>query len=92
MRHRAGFVNFKILGNLAFIPSMKPAFCNLVGLCQTCRIGFDPIKRNRVIKDLLTALVSIRSYEPNSTVTVTVDLPSGGSRTYTVQLGSAPSN
>ena len=47
---------------------------------------------NRVIKDLLTALVSIRSYEPNSTVTVTVDLPSGGSRTYTVQLGSAPSN
>lgn len=47
---------------------------------------------NRVIKDLLTALVSIRGYEPNARVTVTVDLPGGGTRTYSVQLGSAPSN
>lgn len=47
---------------------------------------------SRLIKDLLTALVSIRSYEPNSTVSVTVDLPSGGSKAYTVKLGSGPSN
>lgn len=47
---------------------------------------------SRVIKDLLTALVSIRSYEPNTTISVTVDLPSGGSQTYSVKLGSAPSN
>ena len=52
------------------------------------------IKRidSRVIKDLLTALVSIRSYEPNSMISVTVDLPSGGSQTFSVKLGSAPSN
>ena len=47
---------------------------------------------SRLIKDLLTALVSIRSYEPNTTVTVTVDLPSGTSQTYKVKLGSGPSN
>lgn len=46
----------------------------------------------RVIKDLLTALVSIRSYEPNTTISVTVELPSGSAQTYTVKLGSAPSN
>jgi putative serine protease PepD len=46
----------------------------------------------RIVKDLLTALVSIRSYEPNTTVTVTVELPSGGTKTYTVKLGSGPSN
>ena len=46
----------------------------------------------RVIKDLLTALVSIRSYEPNTTISVTVDLPTGGSKAYTVKLGSGPSN
>lgn len=52
------------------------------------------IKRidSRVIKDLVTALVSIRSYAPNSTISITVDLPSGGTQTYSVKLGSAPSN
>ena len=47
---------------------------------------------SRLIKDLLTALVSIRSYEPNSTITVTADLPSGTSKQFTVKLGSGPSN
>ncbi len=38
------------------------------------------------------AIVKIRSYAPGSTVTVTVDLPSGGSKSYTLTLGSAPSS
>ena len=38
------------------------------------------------------AIVKIRSYAPGSTITVVVDLPSnGGSRTFQVALGSAPS-
>jgi putative serine protease PepD len=38
------------------------------------------------------AIVRIRSYAPGSTVTVVVDLPnSGGSKTFKVTLGSAPS-
>jgi S1-C subfamily serine protease len=38
------------------------------------------------------AIVKIRSYAPGSTITVVVDLPSnGGSRTFQVTLGSAPS-
>ena len=44
------------------------------------------------IPDLVTATVRIRSYAPGSTVTVTVTLPAGGSKAYTVILGSAPSN
>lgn len=47
---------------------------------------------SRIIKDTLTALVSIRSYEPNTTVALTVDLPSGGTKTFAVKLGSGPSN
>lgn len=38
-----------------------------------------------------TAIVRIRSYAPGSIVTVVVDLPTGGSRTFKVTLGSAPS-
>jgi putative serine protease PepD len=38
-----------------------------------------------------SAIVRIRSYVPGTVVTVVVDLPSGGSRTYRVTLGSAPS-
>jgi S1-C subfamily serine protease len=38
------------------------------------------------------AIVKIRSYAPGTTVTVVVDLPnSGGSKTFKVTLGSAPS-
>jgi len=37
-----------------------------------------------------TAIVRIRSYAPGATVTVVVDLPSGGSKTFKVTLGSAP--
>ena len=38
-----------------------------------------------------SAIVRIRSYVPGTVVTVVVDLPTGGSRTYRVTLGSAPS-
>lgn len=38
-----------------------------------------------------SAIVRIRSYAPGATVTVVVDLPSGGSKTFKVTLGSAPS-
>lgn len=39
----------------------------------------------------VAAIVRIRSYAPGSTVSVTVDLPSGTSKTFKVTLGSAPS-
>jgi putative serine protease PepD len=38
------------------------------------------------------AIVKIRSYAPGATVSVTVTLPTGGSKTFQVTLGSAPSN
>jgi len=38
------------------------------------------------------AIVRIRSYAPGASVQVTVTLPTGGSKTFTVILGSAPSN
>jgi putative serine protease PepD len=44
------------------------------------------------IPDQETAIVRIRSYAPGSTVSVTVTLPTGGSKVFTVILGSAPSN
>ena len=44
------------------------------------------------IPDLETAIVRIRSYAPGSTVAITVTLPSGTSKVFTVTLGSAPSN
>ena len=37
-------------------------------------------------------IVKIRSYAPGTTVKVTVDLPTGGTKTYTLTLGSAPSS
>lgn len=44
------------------------------------------------IPDNEAAIVKIRSYAPGSTITVTVDLPnSGGSKSFKVTLGSAPS-
>lgn len=38
-----------------------------------------------------TAIVRIRSYIPGATVSVIVELPTGGNRTFRVILGSAPS-
>ena len=45
-----------------------------------------------VIKSDIDAVVRIRSYAPNSTISITVELPSGELRTYSVTLGSAPAN
>lgn len=43
------------------------------------------------ITDQVAAIVRIRSYAPGDTVSITVDLPSGASKTFKVILGSAPS-
>jgi len=44
------------------------------------------------IADEVAAIVKIRSYAPGTTVTVVVDLPnSGGSKSFKVTLGTAPS-
>jgi putative serine protease PepD len=43
------------------------------------------------INDLITAIVRIRSYAPGDTVKITVDIPNGGSMTYSVVLGKADS-
>jgi S1-C subfamily serine protease len=45
-----------------------------------------------IIKSDVDAVVRIRSYAPNSTVSITVELPSGGQKSFSVVLGSAPSN
>jgi putative serine protease PepD len=37
------------------------------------------------------AIVRIRSYAPGAVVTIVVDMPTGGSKTFKVTLGSAPS-
>ena len=44
------------------------------------------------ISDQVAAIVKIRSFAPGTTVSVTVELPSGGNKTFSVKLGSAPSN
>jgi S1-C subfamily serine protease len=44
------------------------------------------------IADQVGAIVKIRSYAPGSTINVTVDLPTGGSKSFKVTLGTAPSN
>lgn len=44
------------------------------------------------IKSDTDAVVRIRSYAPNTTISVTVELPSGQLRTFSVTLGSASSN
>ena len=46
------------------------------------------IDGNRVA-DQLSAIVKIRSYAPGATVQVTVTLPAGGTKTYSVKLGSS---
>ena len=44
------------------------------------------------IKSDIDAVVRIRSYAPNSTVSITVELPSRETKTFSVTLGSAPAN
>ena len=44
------------------------------------------------IPDDQTANVRIRAYAPGSTVSITATLPSGGTKVFSVTLGSAPSN
>lgn len=44
------------------------------------------------ITDQIAAIVKIRSYAPGSTVSVSVELPTGGTKTFNVKLGSAASN
>ena len=44
------------------------------------------------INDQVAAIVKIRSYSPGSKVSVVVELPTGGTKTFSVTLGSAPSN
>lgn len=44
------------------------------------------------IADQVGAIVKIRSYAPGASITVTVELPTGGSKSFKVTLGSAPSN
>jgi S1-C subfamily serine protease len=45
-----------------------------------------------IIKSDVDAVVRIRSYAPNSKVSITVQLPSGQQQTFSVTLGSAPAN
>jgi putative serine protease PepD len=44
------------------------------------------------ITDEVAAIVKIRSYAPGTTVSVVVELPAGGTKTFNVKLGSAPSS
>lgn len=44
------------------------------------------------IADQVGAIVKIRSYAPGATITVVVDQPTGGSKSFKVTLGTAPSN
>ena len=43
------------------------------------------------INDLITAIVRVRSFAPGDTVKITVDMPGGGSKTFSVVLGRADS-
>ncbi len=44
------------------------------------------------LPDEVAAIVKIRSYAPGATITVVVDLPnSGGSKSFKITLGTAPS-
>lgn len=50
--------------------------------------AIDGVKTN----DQVSAIVRIRSYAPGAVVTVLVDLPTGGQKSFKVTLGSAPSS
>ena len=45
-----------------------------------------------IIKSDIDAVVRIRSNAPGNTVSITVQLPTGGTKTFSVTLGSAPAN
>lgn len=65
------------------------------GAAATAGIPVGSVVRSvdsHVVHDAIEAIVRIRSHAPGETLIVTVDLPSGGSQTFTVVLGSAPSN
>jgi putative serine protease PepD len=42
------------------------------------------------INDAIGAIVRVRSHAPGDLVTIVVDLPTGGSKTYSFTLDSAP--
>jgi putative serine protease PepD len=44
------------------------------------------------IADIESAIVKIRSYAPGASVSVLVDMPTGGQRTFKIILGSTPSS
>jgi putative serine protease PepD len=50
--------------------------------------SIDGVKTN----DQVSAIVRIRSYAPGAVVTVLVDLPTGGQKSFKVTLGSTPSS
>jgi putative serine protease PepD len=50
--------------------------------------SIDGVKTN----DQVSAIVRIRSYAPGAVVTVLVDLPTGGQKSFKVTLGSMPSS
>ena len=50
--------------------------------------SIDGVKTN----DQVAAIVRIRSYAPGAVVTVVVDLPTGGQKSFKVTLGSTPSS
>lgn len=50
--------------------------------------SIDGVKTN----DQVSAIVRIRSYAPGTEVTVLVDLPTGGQKSFKVTLGSTPSS
>lgn len=45
-----------------------------------------------VVHDRIEAIIRIRSHAPGDSLSITVDLPSGGSQSFTLVLGSASSN
>lgn len=78
-------------GNGALIVSVTPG-----GAAASAGIPNGAIVHKidaRVVKDMLTAIVTIAAYEPGTTVAIVADLPNGGgSKTYSVKLGSRQSN
>jgi putative serine protease PepD len=50
--------------------------------------SIDGVKTN----DQVSAIVRIRSYAPGAVVTVLVDLPTGGQKSFKVTLGTTPSS
>jgi putative serine protease PepD len=65
------------------------------GAAATAGIPVNGIIRSiegKVIKSSLAATIRIRSFAPGQTISITVDMPDGSTRTFSVTLASAPSN